>query len=97
MTVWVTGSTHIVLLPMNVIFGKECEEIIAPPIESVLSCLTGTFLNNYDVVVVVVVFISLSTLRSSFYNGYSIAIICMFNMEKLLKKLIILVESRQIL
>ena len=26
MTAWVAGSTHIVLLPMNVILAKECEE-----------------------------------------------------------------------
>ena len=25
-TVWVTGSTHIVLLPKNVIWGKVCDE-----------------------------------------------------------------------
>ena len=30
MTVWVAGSTHSVLLPMNVILGKECEESNSP-------------------------------------------------------------------
>ena len=49
-TDWVAGSTHIVLLPKNVILGKECKEN---------NCLTHRkwtffldwtfFLNNYDV------------------------------------------------
>ena len=30
MTVWVAGSTHSVLLPMNVILAKECEESNSP-------------------------------------------------------------------
>ena len=51
MTVWVAGSTHIVLLPKNVIFGKESEENNSPTaIESELSFSIGTFLINYDVI-----------------------------------------------
>ena len=45
---WVAGSTHIVLLPMNVILDKECEEsgLLAQPTESELSVLTGTFFED---------------------------------------------------
>ena len=48
MTLWVAGSTHIVLLPMNVILDKECEEsgLLAQPTESELSVLTGTFFED---------------------------------------------------
>ena len=42
MTVWVAGSTHIVLFAKNVILGKDCEKNNSP-IESELSFLTGTF------------------------------------------------------
>ena len=35
-----------VLLPKNVIFGKECEEILVPPIESELSVSTGTTMTS---------------------------------------------------
>ena len=43
---WVARSTHIVLLPMNVILGKECEESNSPTHRK----RAGTFLNNYDVI-----------------------------------------------
>ena len=39
MTARVAGSTHSVLLAINVILVKECEE-------SLLSCSTGTFLQQ---------------------------------------------------
>ena len=52
MTVWVTGLTHSVLLPMNVILAKECEERNSPTPRKWTSFSTGTFFysNNYDVI-----------------------------------------------
>ena len=45
----IAGSTHIGLLPKNVILRKSAMKIIVPPIESELSFSTGVFSNNYDV------------------------------------------------
>ena len=48
-TDWVAGLTHNVVAQKCIFCAKSAMKIIAPPIESEHSFLTGNFLNNYDV------------------------------------------------